>query len=376
MVTQYKCPGCGNDLTFDAASGMLRCPSCGQTISIDEVPKEENPSADGSEPDISPFSTEDIEDEATYNYQGEKEAQQSFSGHEVHEYHCENCGAVIIVDADTTATSCSYCGAPVMLADRLTGNLAPARVIPFKITKEEATATFKKWCKHNLFTPSKFKNADRVKNITGMYIPFWLYDMNGRGDVDATCTKVRTYTRGEYDYTETSYFHVYRKFDLNYLKIPADASEKMADDLMDRLEPYHYNDLKKFEMPYLSGYLAEKYNYTDTDLYPRIKKRVDNYVTDYIYSSIQGYSSTKINRKDVHIEQHNAFYTLLPVWMVYYDYNDAEHVFAMNGQTGKVVGKPPIDKGKVLAWFGGMSGILFVILSILSLIIKMGGPQL
>ena len=32
--------------------------------------------------------------------------------------------------------------------------------------------------------------------------------------------------------------------------------------------------------------------------------------------------------------------------MVYYDYDQSEHTFAMNGQTGKVVGKPPLSFGK------------------------------
>ena len=86
--------------------------------------------------------------------------------------------------------------------------------------------------------------ADRIQNITGMYVPFWLYNMQAQGDADATCTKVRSYTRGDYIYTETSYYHVYRRAKLHYKLVPTDASEKMDDNLMNRLEPFHYNDLK------------------------------------------------------------------------------------------------------------------------------------
>lgn len=57
---------------------------------------------------------------------------------------------------------------------------------------------------------------------------------------------------------------------------------------------------------------------------------------------------------------------LLPVWMVYYDYNRKQYTFAMNGQTGKVVGKPPISKAKVAAWFAGIFGISFLSLKIVA----------
>ncbi|HCR39488.1 MAG TPA: hypothetical protein DIW41_01165, partial [Lachnospiraceae bacterium] len=128
--------------------------------------------------------------------------------------------AVIITDTQTTATTCSFCGAGVVLGDRLTGSLAPAKVIPFTISKEQAQEAFVKWCRKGLLTPKDFMTADRIKSITGLYVPFWLYDINGRGEAEAICTRVRTYTRGDWIYTETKYYAVYRKVDLNYERIP------------------------------------------------------------------------------------------------------------------------------------------------------------
>lgn len=374
MVVQYKCPGCGNDLSFDSATGMLRCPSCGKTLPIDQAPKTDAGTTTPEEhPEVNFFNPDEIEEEASYEYVGDEGPSHStFHENDVKEYHCNNCGAIILADKDTTATQCSYCGSAVVLSDRLSGNLAPAKVIPFRISRQEAQKKFKKWCKNGRFVPKSFQTANRVKNITGMYVPFWLYDMNGKGDVDATCTRTRSYTSGDYVYIETSYFHVYRKFNLNYLKIPVDASEKMNDQLMDKLEPYNYNDLKSFNMPYLAGFLAEKYNYNETDLYPRVRERVDSYINDYVQSTITGYATTRINRKNIHIKQHKAFYTLLPVWMVYYDHEDSEHVFAMNGQTGKIVGKPPIDKGRVFRWFLMMSAFAFAGTKLLGILLGGG----
>lgn len=343
MILQYKCPGCGADMVFDPKTGLLTCDSCGLTQQIEQMKKpdlQEEPHPDPNE--IPDAEYADFQDETTY--------QTYEDGHAV-EYQCNNCGAVLLTTPDTSATTCSFCGAAMILGDRLSGALAPNQVIPFTITKQQAQDAFKKWCKHGLFSPADFARSDRIKNIAGMYVPFWLYDLNGRGEVHAVCTKVRKYTRGSYEYTETSYFDVYRKVDLNYNRIPADASEKMDDEMMDKLEPFNYDDLKEFNTPYLAGYTAEKYNYTDKDMFPRLEQRASNYVTSYIRGTMSGYTTTTFQHQWIDIRQRNASYTLMPVWMICYDYKKAEHNFYMNGQTGKIVGKPPLSMPKILLWY-------------------------
>ncbi len=330
MVIHYKCPNCGSDMEFDSTSGMLSCNSCGRKDNIEG------------------FSDEYITT--------------TFEEDEAKQYNCNNCGAVIITEADTTATSCSFCGAAVVLGDRLSGDLAPAKVIPFSINKEQAMEAFRKWCKNGRLTPAGFMTADRVKGITGIYVPFWLYDLDTKAKVDAVGTKVRTYTRGDYIYTETKFYDVYRDLDLRYVKVPVDASEKLDDELMDKLEPYDYSNLKDFKTPYLAGYIAEKYNYTDQELFSRVKTKVQPYIDNYISSTVAGYSSVQYKNKQINTNKKTAHYVLLPVWMVYYDFGNKEHIFAMNGQTGKVVGKPPLSMGKVAGWFSGIAAASFIIL--------------
>lgn len=339
MILHYKCPSCGSDMGFDSESGELSCQSCGRHETIENYP----------------------EDLLT----------SSFEADEANEYHCENCGAVLITTAETAATSCSYCGAGVVIADRLSGHLAPRKVIPFTISKEEATKAFQKWCRKGLLTPKGFMTADRIKSITGIYVPFWLFDLNSKVQVNAACTKVRTYTQGEYIYTETKYYDVFRNINLDYIKIPVDASEKMNDGLMDKLEPYPYDQLKDFKTPYLAGYIAEKYNYTDEELLPRAKDRISGYIESYISSTLTGYHSVNVKNKQIDTRNVNSFYVLLPVWMVSYDYNKSEHTFAMNGQTGKIVGKPPISTAKVAGWFSGIAAGTFFALKCVSYM--MGG---
>ncbi|WP_055107027.1 hypothetical protein [Paenibacillus ihumii] len=332
-VIDYKCPNCGSGMVFDGRTGALTCQGCGRQDNIEGIPD--------------PLEQVSAEDQRR-------------------EYQCNSCGAAIMADAVTTATVCSFCGSAAVLGDRLTGELAPAKVLPFLISKEEAMVAFRKWCRNGLLTPDGFMTADRIKGITGVYVPFWLYELHNRVEVHGHATKVRTYTRGDYQYTETQHYAVYRKLRLNYVNLPIDASEKMNDELMDKLEPFPYERMKGFKSPYLAGYIADKYSYDEQALLPRAKEKIRSYIESSISSAVTGYTSVSFTDKQIDTTMKQADYCLIPVWMVKYDYNRSEYVFAMNGQTGKVVGKPPISKAKVAAWFAGVSGATFLSLKVIS----------
>lgn len=337
MVLQYTCPNCASDMQFDSESGMLSCKYCGRKDNIEHF-------------------SEDL-------------ISKNFAPNETKEYLCNNCGGVVITDADTTATTCCFCDSSVVLQDRLSGTLMPAKVIPFAINKEKAEEAFRKWTKKGKLAPNSFKEANRIKEITGIYVPFWMYDLNGRMAVNVEATKVRSYTQGDYIYTETKHYDVYRDVTIDFLKVPVDASEKMDDKIMDLLEPYDYRDLKEFKTPYLAGYLAEKYNYDDQELFTRVKQKVRSAIHSYVGSTITGYASVNYRQKQEKIKNKQSEYALFPVWMVYYDHEKTEHIFAMNGQTGKIIGRPPVSKTKVATWVGGITAASFIIARLITVMV-------
>ncbi|WP_046228441.1 TFIIB-type zinc ribbon-containing protein [Paenibacillus dauci] len=333
-VIDYKCPNCGSSMMFDSATGALSCPSCGRQDNIEQLP--------------------------------DPLKKQVFTENEVQQYHCPSCGADIMTEPETSATTCSFCGSAVVLGDRLIGDLAPDLVIPFSISKAQAEEAFRKWCRNGLLTPAGFMSADRIKSITGIYVPFWLYELHNMVEVYANATRVRSYTQGDYQYTETRHFDVYRKLRLDYVNLPLDASEKMNDELMDKLEPFPYEQLKEFKTPYLAGYIAEKYNYDDEQLVPRAKEKTQSYIDSSVSQSLSGYSSVSYRDKQVNTTVRRTDYALLPVWIVNYDFGQKNYMFAMNGQTGKVVGKPPLSKGKITAWFAGITAVSLLGMKVLA----------
>ena len=107
-------------------------------------------------------------------------------------------------------------------------------------------------------------------------------------------------------------------------------------------------------------------SYTEDELFPRAKDKTRSYIDSYIASTVSGYTSVSYTNKEIDTTLKNADYVLLPVWMVNYDFNRKQYTFAMNGQTGKVVGKPPISKAKVAGWFTGVSAVSLLSLKLVS----------
>jgi len=339
-ATDYKCPACNAPLTYKPESQSWRCEYCFSDYKLEDLEKNEKEFEDLN-------STETID---------------------VDEYTCENCGAKVVTDENTTATFCVYCGNTAIIKNRLTGMLKPKSVIPFKTTKAQAESSFLKFKKGKPFAPKEFGKKEQIEKITGVYIPFWLYDCEASGEVSGTGLKVRSWRSGDYICTKTDTYRVSRQGNANFIKIPVDGATKFDDDIMDSIEPFEYNEIKEFTPAYLSGFLAEKYDVDDKTAYKRAEERVNNALKDYLRKDIFGYSSLNLSTENVNKTLNNTEYVLFPVWMLNIKYKDKYHMFAMNGQTGKMVGNVPVSWGKFFLWLAGLTTGIFIICLLLLLL--------
>lgn len=345
MVVTYKCPGCGAAMEFDGESGKLTCGSCGTQLTVEEY-------------NNLPLG----EDTYTQADHGESTTIQ------VQIFKCPSCGAELMTDEHTVATICSYCGNPGLISDRMVGVHSPKAVLPFRITKEQAVERFLKWTRHGLLTPNDFTSKNTLEKITGMYVPYWLYDYRIRVDMTAQATRSHTTRRGDMEYTYTDHYQVYRQVDTEFEKIPVDASDRMDDQVMECLEPYDYQEMKDFEMGYLSGYVADKYSAGSDTFQERAKTRAREAAIGVARSTIGGYHTVQVINQRAEIHEKNVDYVMLPVWVLNYRYQGKDYAFTLNGQTGKLHGKLPISKGKMAKWFGIISGISFAVILGLSLL--------
>ena len=253
------------------------------------------------------------------------------------------------------------------MTGQITGKYAVEGIIPFQYTKDDAVAAYLKFCKKPL-TPRVFISKNNLKRITGVYIPFWLYNCGSSCSMQAEATKITSWRAGDYMYTKTDTYDVSRAGSLAYSGIPADASSKTDDAIMDSVEPYDYQKLVPFSAPYLAGYLAERFDIEEKTAADRIYKRVKPTTEQSFRDTIKGYATVNVKKADIHMAVKKKTYVLLPVWMLHTKYKDKEYVFAMNGQSGKVVGDLPVDKKRAAAHFASAFGIVFTVMALINLI--------
>ena len=362
-VTNYQCLSCNGPLHFVGESGMLECAYCGSKYSVEEIEKLYAEDVAEAEEGFEVNEARKEKEKAEFAAMGMEWSEEEAKGMKT--YSCPSCGAELICDATTAATSCPYCGNPTVIPGQFTGGLKPDLVIPFKLNKERAVKALENYYKGKVFLPKAFKEHNHIEEIKGVYVPFWLCDCNMEGTAMYSGANVRSWRQGDYDITETTYYNVMREGNLDFEMIPVDASTKMPDAHMDAVEPFDYSELKPFSTAYLPGFLADKYDVSQEASMKRISERAENSIRTEMRNTVIGYSMVNTINENYKFNNKGVKYALMPVWMLSTKYKGENFLFAMNGQTGKLIGDLPVDKGKFWGLFAAIAAPLAIISSLI-----------
>lgn len=375
QVTNYKCPACTGPLHFDSDTGKLKCDYCDSIYTVEEIEAlyaQKNASAvaasQAAEAEQSAADSDAVDgwqlDDAGTPWGDDAQA--------LNVFNCPSCGAELICDKTTAATSCPYCDNPTIIPATLTGGMKPDCVIPFKLDKQQAKDAFRAHLKGKKLLPKLFSEENHLDEIKGVYVPFWLFDAEANADIIYRGERHNTWSDREFDYHETKVFDLVRSGSLSFCDVPVDGSEKMADELMESIEPFDVSEAVDFKTAYLAGYFADKYDVPAADSVKRANARMQESVKDVFNSTTAGFTNVSVTSSRVHVTNGKARYALLPVWILNTTWRGEKYVFAMNGQTGKFVGNLPCDnslKRKYqLAYTGIFAAALFVIELLMNII--------
>lgn len=375
QVTNYQCPACTGPLHYSAKSGKLACDYCGSSFDVAEIEalyarKEAEAAAAKQAADAKAEAAQAAKAEAA-------EAAAASGGWDTSDlsrdwgaeadglrvYSCPSCGAELICDRSTAATACPYCGNPAIVPGQFSGALRPDYILPFRLSKDDAVQALRAHYKGKPFLPRSFTSANHIEQIQGVYVPFWLFDGGAEGAASYRASNTNVYETGDYEITETRHYHVVRAGSLAFEKIPVDASSKMPDDHMDSIEPFDYAQLRPFSTAYLPGYLADKYDVTIDDSRDRADTRCRETLAQALRDTVTGYGACVTEREDIALRRGKVHYALLPVWMLSTKWRGQDFLFAMNGQTGKLVGDLPTDRGRFWGMFAAIAAPLTVALT-------------
>ncbi len=340
-------------------ASILKCPNCGAVILFS--PKTKGYHCEHCSSDFSATEIEDYEKSIS-----QRENDSDFNSH-TNVFICDSCAAEVISDENTAATFCVYCGSPLSLKGRISGELRPDYIIPFESDKETAVNSFIAWRKKKWFVPSAFKKVAHLDKITGLYAPYWILDcylyatlgLQGEEVIDdGNKYRVKVYSHES-------------KAVVKCDKILADASFKLDDTLMNALEPFDFSKMVEFNRSYLLGFYADRYDMPKDIVYDRIKSRAENGAFKLMSDSFARFKNRKITKKESEIIRENWSYAFFPVWVINFTYKNEKKEFLINGQNGRIIGELPISTPKLIA-FTILASTLFAVVGgpLLVLIIK------
>ena len=353
VLQQYKCPSCDGAIEFDSGVQKMKCPYCDTEFEIEAL-----------------LDQEIGQDNMTWDTAaGGEWTEGETEGLRI--YTCNTCGGEIVADETTGATACPYCGNPVVMTGQFAGDLKPDLVVPFKLDQKAAIAALNKLYQGKRLLPKVFKDQNHIKEIKGLYVPVWLFDTDADAQVRYKASRTRHWSDSDYNYTEIDHYSVTRAGSIGFENVPVDGSTKMEDALMESIEPYDLSAAVDFRTAYLSGYLADKYDVDAETSVQRANERIRRSTEEAFAATVQGYTSVVPANSAISLENGRARYALLPVWILNTQWNGQKFTFAINGQTGKIAGDLPMDKGAYNKWLFGVSATVSAAVFALSYLLWM-----
>lgn len=364
-MAEYKCKACGGALAFDSATQKLKCPFCDSVFELAEyeTPVEEGPQnvgaqAAGFNPQAESSMNWDVEPGSEWT-QGEAD------GMEV--YICNSCGGEIVCESTTASSSCPYCDNPVVLQGKMSGMLKPDFIIPFKLDKKAAKEALKKHVNSKKLVPHLFKDENHIEEIKGVYIPFWLFDAQVEAQINYEGEITRRWEDSNYKYIEHNFYSIDRGGYVAFDNVPVDGSQKMADDLMESIEPFDVSEAVPFSTAYLAGYMADKYDVDAQSSIEAANARIRKSTEDTFRNTVEGFEMVMPKNTWINLQNGVAKYALYPVWLLNTKWQGNTYTFAMNGQTGKFVGDLPLDKSAYKKKFALLAGIFSVVGTVIAM---------
>lgn len=329
-LQEYKCPSCGGVLEFDPHTQQLKCPYCDNVYSLETVQQYDDVLNEVEENEV------DWKAQAGGQYSGEEYEH-------LRVYSCKSCGGEVVTDETTAAQHCPYCGNAIVMMNNFKGLLRPDYVVPFKYNKKQAIEAYKKHLVGKKYLPRQFKDENHMDEIKGVYVPFWMYDADVEAYARMTATKTHSWSDSNYNYVDTEHYSLYRSGEMGFENVPSNGSTKADDALMESIEPFDMTEAVPFQTAYLAGYYADKYDVDDETSAKTANSRIRTTSRQKIQDTVTGYDSVETDAVKINLLNENVKYCLLPVWLLTTTFEGERYYFAMNGQTGKLVGDLPFD---------------------------------
>ncbi len=321
---QFRCEACGGALVYDInkKARNMRCTSCGRTVGIHTVQP-----------------LKELADEQT------PDTLQTL------EYRCPSCGAALYTTQTSATSFCSYCGADVVLTERISHMLRPSMIAPFTVTREECEQIYRQRLSESRFVPEEMASQETISHFRPVYVPFWRY--SGSGDGPSKGLYSKTTTVGNVEYTDTYEAELDNRVSIS--NVLYDASSQFDDETAQALN-FRLDNLVPFGPAYLAGMYAEA-----PDLDPKA-------CYNWLSRTAQRIFNSRLIGQEAHTVacfpsnfKGKAELVLLPVWLLATRQGEKVIYTAVNGNSGAILSDLPVSPKRA----GITAGVVTLILTAL-----------
>ncbi len=329
----FRCVNCGGNIVFDIDSQSMKCQHCGSMIPPDQFEvKNSSTGEDISESELTLFT-------------------------------CGSCGAELHGTQESQVGFCPYCGGQSLLQSKKGGKSMPERIIPFQVSKKRCSILFDNHTKKVRYLPKELQNAAHLQNFTGIYMPYYEYDVE-LGASHIVGTKVVESTP-KYDLVNT--YSIDASVDGNYCGVPYDASKYYDDEIAARVLPFDMNKEQPFRPAYLSGFYADASTVPAETYYEDAEKTASADIVDEVGRLVKKQDGIKVETASSSVEARTRGYhsTMFPLWFLTWRKGGRVAYAVVNGESGKVVSDLPVDMKSFSLGCAAISAVLFLILEVI-----------
>jgi hypothetical protein len=240
----------------------------------------------------------------------------------------------------------------------------PQVIALFKIDPQKAEESIKAWLSKGVMSPDDLAARHAGMQLHPAYYPFWLFE--GTLEVPWFCDVNEGSSRlPQWEAHTGSQFEMFKD-----VLIP--GIRKLSPVDIAGIEPFNLNELVEFSPDFLAGWVALTYDHPLADASLRAREKVSKKVQLNL-SSLVELNHPKRNFTTGAGKWSGLTYklALLPIYIGNYPFQGKRYRIFVNGQTGKVSGKKPVDNLKLTMLSIGGLLLLAVIIAVILLLWRM-----
>jgi len=269
---------------------------------------------------------------------GQRDPAKLATANSAHNFDCEGCGASMSYDASAQSLRCPFCGSTKLREQPDARVLAPSRVIPFVLSRDQAQQAMRTWLATGFWRPGDLARTAQIEHLQPVYVPYWVFDARTHSYWTADSSQVPLGARA-------AWLPITGEQRGEYAGLMVGASGALTPAETHSIAPFDLGDAVPPDRVDLDNAIFEQFRVQRKYARPLAQQGLESLEMQACRAYVPGQCrNLKVN---VLLDGLTSEPVLFPVWIMAYRYRQQVFRFLVNGQTGRATGQAPTDWRKI-----------------------------